>query len=124
MGVKNVIRRLPRLRSREFSGEFAVAGGAITAGTVKFGGEVTVVRNGAGLYTFTIVDGKQGRLADVDTFVVALSGATNGGWSWSVAADNIASAGTFQIQYQQQSFAAADPSGTVKVWFLTEGEAA
>lgn len=121
-----------RRDSKVWSGQFAVAAGAITAGTTKFKNAVTVTRAGAGLYTFAmfvdnalLIPFKPLRLGAVHpTFLTPPGGAAEGGWAWTLNADNVASAGTFQIRINQQSWAASDPVQTVKMWWVTEGEAA
>lgn len=118
--------------SKVWSGEFAVAGGAVTAGSVKFHNAVTVTRNSAGLFTFAmfadnpkLIAFKPLRLAMVHpTFITPPGGAAEGGWAWTLNADNVASAGTFQLRINQQSWAAADPVQTVKMVWITEGRAA
>lgn len=119
-----------RIGRKVFSGQFAVAAGAITAGTTKFKGDVTVVRDGAGLYTFTLRNAagnawKGLRLARVSpTFITPPGGAAEGGWAWTLNADNMTAAGTFQLRINQQSWAAADPVQTVRIEFVVEGEVA
>jgi len=132
MAVGNIVIRMPRRGSRWYVGEFAVAGGAITAGTTKFKGEVSVTRNSAGLYTFQCLEngvaakpGVPCRLAAVcPTFTTPPGGATEGGWSWDLNADNLNTNGSWQLRINQQSWAVADPVQTVKVAFLIELEAA
>lgn len=122
MGVGTFFTRVLRRGRRVFSGEFTVTGTAVSA--VKFGGEVTVTRNGVGDYTFAVVDGKQGRLSSYDITLVTPSGATVGGWSYTLVSDTVQTNGQFRVLFAQQSWAAAEPAGLIKLEFTTEGVAA
>lgn len=122
MAVGNVIGRFPRKGKRFFSGEFTVTGTSVSA--VKFMGEVTVTRNGVGDYTFAVVDGKQGRLSGYDITLPTPSGATVGGWSYTLVSNTMATDGKFRVLFAQQSWAAAEPAGLITVEFSTEGQAA
>lgn len=128
MAVGSPIIRMPRRSSRWFVGEFAVAAGAITAGTVKYKNEVGVTFISTGLYQFQCLEngvaarpGAPCRLAAVIANVT-LPGATAGGWSHFINVDNMNASGNFRYQFNQQSFAAADTTGTVKLAFLVELE--
>lgn len=121
---------MPRRGSRWYVGEFVVAAGAITAGTVKYKGEVAVTFVSTGVYKFQCLEngvaarpGSACRLAQV-VANVTLPGAAVGGWEHFINVDNMNASGSFQYQFNQQSFAAADTTGTVKLSFLVELEAA
>jgi hypothetical protein len=115
---------------KTWAGSFAVSGGAITAGSVKFKKFATVTRNSAGLYTFAmfldvaqILPYKPAFLGAVmPTFITPPGGATEGGWSWNLNADNVSSAGTWQLRINQQSWAVADPVQTVRIEWVTYDE--
>lgn len=103
-----------------YRGEFTGAVGSISL--VKFKGAVTATWNSTGLITFN-VGVKNLHLKNLQLVFITPTGATVGGWSWSLAANAINSAGTFQVQIQQQSWAVADPVGVVKVAFELSPEA-
>lgn len=121
---------MPRRGSRWYNGEFTGAAGSVN--TVKFKGEVSVTYIGAGVYEFQCLEngvaarpGTTSRIAAMNIDVVALSGATNGGWiKIPIFVDNMNASGKFRSQLSQQSFAAADGIGVIKVSFLIELEAA
>lgn len=130
MAVGSPVIRVPRSGRRIYSGEFTGAGGAVSG--IKFKGEVSVTYISAGLYEFQCLEngvaarpGTVSRLAYVNIDVVGLSGATNGGWTKiPIQTDNMNASGKFRAQLNQQSFAAADGIGTIKVEFAIEREAA
>lgn len=132
MAVGFSIIRVPRRGTRTYSGEFAVAGGAITAGTTRFKNEVSVVRQGLGIYRFQCLEnGTAARPASAcrissikPTFTTPPGGATEGGWAWNMNNDQMNASGFFDLRINQQSWAAADPVQTVKVEFTIEAEAA
>jgi hypothetical protein len=132
MGVFNIISQYMRNGRRTWSGQFAVAAGAVTAGTVKFKNHVTVTRNGAGLFTFAMFNDPANliayralRLARVTpTFTTPPGGAAEGGWAWTLNGNTVSTNGQFQIRINQQSWAAADPVQTVLMEWVTEMEAA
>ena len=131
MAVGTAVIRVPRKGNRTYSGDFAVAGGAITAGSVKFKQEVAVTRTGAGVYRFQCLEngaaarpGSLCRISSVKpTFARPAAGA-DGGWGWHMTNDQMNASGFFEITTFQQSFAAADLVQTAKVEFTIETEAA
>src|SRR5262245_51350544 len=101
MGVFTAKSEYQRAGRRVYSVEFTGASGSISG--VKGKAEVTVTRNSAGLYTFAVFAGpsstipaKYARLAAVRPTFLTPSAGTDGGWMWTLNADNMASAGTFQ----------------------------
>ena len=130
MGVFTEAAWHNRIGTHYWSGQFAVAGGAITAGTIKFKGFATVTRAGAGLYNFAMFKGPNltdpynpKRLSEVVmTFLTPPGGAAEGGWQYNLNTD--LSAGVFQMRINSQTFAAADPVQTVKIRWVTEDEVA
>lgn len=108
-------------------GEFTGAVGSISL--VKFKGLMSATWNSTGLVTFTLLanDGvsalKGLHIKNLQIVPLTPTGATVGGWTWSLAANNMGTAGTFQIQFQQQSWAAADVVGIVKVAVELSSEA-
>lgn len=127
MGVGSPIIRVPRRGRRIYSGEFAVAAGAITGGSVKFRSEVAVTRTGAGVYRFQCLEngiaarpGGPCRLSRITPTINRPAGATDGGWLWHLSNDQMNASGFFEVTFAQQSFAAADPVQTLKVEFEIE----
>lgn len=132
MGVFTGFVQHMRNGTKYWSGQFAVAGGAITAGTTKFKGFATVARNSAGLYTFSMFKGPNltdpytaKRLSEVVmTFITPPGGAGEGGWQYNLNADSVLTAGTFQMRINAQAFTVADPVQTVRIRWVTEDEVA
>lgn len=130
MAVGYTVIRMPRKGSRWYNGEFTGAAGSVN--TIKFKGEVLITYISTGLYQAQCLENgvaarpsSVSRIAAVNVAVVALSGATNGGWQIiPVQVDNMTASGNFRFQTNQQSFAAADALGTIKLSFLIETEAA
>ena len=131
MAVGNAVARYPRRGVRYYGGEFTGAAGSISG--VKFKSEMTVTYAGAGLYTFQCVEGPNQvparpgavcRLADVDMTTVNLSNTAQGGWAWTVAADNLNTNGSFQIKTFALAGTAADLQVLTKFWITIELEAA
>lgn len=117
------------IRDTEFwRGEFT--GGAGAVALVKFKKFCTVTYVSAGLYQVNLwsdpantVALKGYHLKNLNVIPLIPSGSTVGGWNWQLATNAVNTAGTFQIQTGQQSWAATDVIGVVKLAFELSTEA-
>lgn len=113
-------------------GQFDVTAGVV--GAVKFKRLITVTRVSAGLFTLSLwsdspaaqtVALKNMHLKKLAITQAKPGATTDGGWTWSVVDPaTLATAGTVQIQAAQQSWAAADPTGTIRIELVMSPEAA
>lgn len=122
MAVGNVIARYPRKGRRYFTGEFTGANGSLSG--VKSKGEVTVAYGGEGVYNFSIVEGKQGRLSRFAHTIINPATTDGGSGRTVVTADTVATDGKFTVTTFNQANAAADVIGIMKFEIAVEGEAA
>lgn len=133
MGVFSIVSKFQRAGRMVYSIEFTGANGAISA--VKGKGEVTVTYAGEGLYTIAVFAGpnstvpaKYPRLARFSAMTVGTPAAgADGGWSWTLIADNMSTAGTFQIRANSSANppVASDVLALVaRVEFVVEGQVA
>lgn len=130
MAVGNIVTVWPRKGSRWYVGEYVVAAGAITAGTVKYKGEVAVTFISTGIVNFQCLNnGVASKPSSVCRLAAVIAnpllpGAAVGGWSHFLNVDSMNTNGSFRWQFNQQSFAVADTVGIVKLSFCVEMEAA
>lgn len=129
MAVGQAIIRMPRRGARWYNGEFLGAAGSISG--VKFKGEVSVTRTGAGLYTFQCLEngvaarpGSTCRITQFGFTPVNLTNTAQGGYFFVPLVDSLNTNGSFTTQASALAGAAADIQVLMKVSFLVELEAA
>lgn len=129
MAVGSIVARYPRKNSRWLLGEFTGAAGSISG--VKFKNEMSVVRTGAGLYTFQYLEGGASvrpgnpcRIAYFGFTPVNLTNTAQGGWFFFPLVDSLTTNGSFTTQANALAGTAADIQVLMKMAILIEGEAA
>lgn len=129
MAVGSAVARYARRGSRWYTGEFTGVAGPIVS--QKFKGELSILRTGAGLYTFQCLENGVAarpaspcRIAKFGFTPINLTNTAQGGWFFIPLVDSLNTNGSFTTQANALAGTAADILVLMKIAILIEAEVA